>query len=298
MCDAPGRAELAFLSHAGVRTRARRILATRQTVALAGLDRRPVATIVPPEGRPFAFGDLTLTLLPSGYLPGASHMLVEKPGGSRTLFVSRMASGEAGPDVRCTSLVLEPRLSDPASAGRPTGGDTALGRWLRGVISSGSVPVVLASIPSMLSRLVPILAREGLGIAGTSSVAESARRHRRAGHPLAPVSRYRGEVDGGTVLVAAIPRQAAAAPSLPGRARVAVVADAGDVPDSVPGVDVEATHALSHAAGLDAYARLVVRCGAGEVHLGRGLEALPAAVDRRCGATVRWIGAGEQVELV
>ena len=83
-CDARGRTPLTYLSHAAVRTRAARVLSTPATVELAGRLARGAADVTPPPGRPFTLGDLDVTLLPSGYIPGASHLLATRPDGGRT----------------------------------------------------------------------------------------------------------------------------------------------------------------------------------------------------------------------
>lgn len=291
-CDAPGRAPLTYLSHAAVRTSAVRVLATRGTVALCGRAQRGTADITPAEGVPFALGDLDVTLLPSDYLPGASHLLVRPPDGRRILFVSRLGRTGGLADVACHTLVLAPRLADAAAAVRAPSGEEPLLSWARDALAQGQVPVLLVEIPAMLARLGPVLARAGLALAGTRAVASCARRLSSCGLDVPVAERRPGP---GELFLATPPRGRSAGARLPASARVAAAVDAAG-PDPASGTRVEVVHRIAHAAGLDAYARLVARSGARVVHLGSGLEDLPARAGSRAGR-VRWFGPERQTAL-
>jgi hypothetical protein len=270
-----------------MRTAAVRVIATSATVELAGRTGRHAADITPPPGRPFALGDLDVTLLPSGYIPGASHLLVECPGGRRTLYVSRLGPEPELAGVTCHTLVLAPGLPALAAAARSGNPERRLLSWIRDVLSQGRTPVLLVEIPAMLAVLGPVLHGAGLAAASTRAVALCMRRL--ASHGLAMPSAGR------TLLLATLPRGGRPAIRLPRGARVAAVVDAaGADPKSLKGVDV--VHGLAHAAGLEAYERLVVTSGARIVHLGPGTEGLPARVDPRAGH-VRWIGPERQTDL-
>ena len=293
-CDAPGRTPLTYLSHAAVRTAATRVLATSGTVELAGRMERCAADITPSLGRPFALGDLDVTLLPSGYIPGASHLLVARPDGGRTLFVSRMGRDDELAGVACDTIVLAPGLHDPAAAIRVAAGDRKLLSWIKGVLVRGQAPVLLLEIPAMLARLGPVLSRAGLDAGATRAVGACSRRLASRGLDMSCTVRRGGPRDG-ELFLAALPRGRREAVRLPRKARVAAAVDAAGA-DPAAGVSVEVVHRIAHAAGLDAYERLVEGCGARVVHLGAGLEALPSRAGSR-GPDVRWIRPERQMGL-
>jgi len=293
-CDAPGRTPLTYLSHAAVRTAATRVLATSGTVELAGRVERCAADITPPLGRPFALGDVDVTLLPSGYIPGASHLLAARPDGGRTLFVSRMGRDDELEDDTCDTLVLAPGLHDPAAAVRVAAGDGKLLSWIRGVLARRQTPVLLLEIPAMLARLGPVLCRAGLDVAATRAVGACSRRLASRGLDISCTIRRSGPMDG-ELFLAALPCGSRAAVRLPRRARVAAAIDAAGS-DPAADLGVEVVHRIAHAAGLDAYERLGERSGARVVHLGEGLEAMPSRAGSR-GLDVRWIGPERQMLL-
>src|SRR5579859_6316960 len=83
-CDAPRRHQITFVSSSARGlgdAGAGRLILTERTLALLGRAAESDA-LVTPFGRPFALGRLRLELLPSGHLPGAAQLLVERPGKS------------------------------------------------------------------------------------------------------------------------------------------------------------------------------------------------------------------------
>jgi hypothetical protein len=262
---------MTFVSHAGVRTACRRVVATRETVRLAGLDAAGRSVITPDVGAPFALGDLSLTLVPSGYVPGAVHLLVERPGGRRTLFVSRLGALAAA--VPCDVLILDPGPGRVPRAGPP--GERELGAWIRGTLDAGEVPVIVADA-CMLARLCPLLAPHGVRAAGRAAAVLGA---------LASMG-HEGPGEGPVHVILPGGRR----PRLPSRSRLAWVVDRAAPAPAGAGTVLR----LGHTAPLEAYARLVVKSGARDVHVTSALADLPGLATSR---TVTWHAPEEQMVL-
>jgi len=290
-CDAARSEALTFLSHAGVRTRARRLIVTRETAALAGIPEERIA-LSPPLGEPFSLGRLTLTLLASGYLPGSAHLLVVHPGGRRTLYVSRLGGSPARAPLSllaCDVLHLAPDLADPARAGCVPGGEAALVARTVRAFGEGLVPVLLLPVPAILARVAPVLMDAGIEVEGSGPVAAASLRLRGLGIRSPDVPRTRGEPGPGrAVLVPLGP--AGRLPRLPRNRLLLAVIDAGD---PVPAGDVDEVLRIAHAAGLDAYADIVEASGAREVHVDAGLGVL-AHGPGPAGRSIRWFAPASQ----
>jgi hypothetical protein len=252
-----------------------------------------LADLTPPLDQTFSLGEGDLTLLASTYIPGAAHLLSSRPDTGRTLYVSRL--GDEVPVTRCDALVLDPRLARPVSAGAARRGDEDFLAWVEEVLVAGGTPVILLEIPTMLARVGPLLLEAGLGVAATRSVARCAARYRALGLGMPVVSGLPASSRAGRPVLASLVRGRSRLGEPCGSARIAALVDAGDAEPHVTGLDVEVVLRLKHAAGLDAYARLVDGCGADVVQCGLGLGALP---ERSTRVGVRWIAAERQARLV
>jgi len=196
--------------------------------------------------------------------------------------------------ISCDTLVLAPGLRDPAAAVRAADGLGELLAWARAVLAGRRSPVLLLQIPAMLARLGPVLHEAGIDVAATRAVGACARRLASHGLHL-PCTIRRGGPGEGEMFLAALPRGGRPALRLPGGARVAAAVDAADAGPAA-GVLAGPVHRIAHAAGLDAYERLVERCGAHVVHLGSGLEDLPSLAGSRAPG-VRWFMPERQMGL-
>jgi hypothetical protein len=173
--DSVRRQELTFISHANV-PRAQRhgeILATEATAKLLqamgqvdGRGRRvhKPRALVTPYGRPFALGQLALTLIPSGYCLGSANLLVEYQS-KRILYAGRINPRRhalAAPlQARtCDQLVLACPLGAKRGAALPPS-DREAGAFLRHVLESldeGRTPIIFCSAVGEAQEVIRLLA--------------------------------------------------------------------------------------------------------------------------------------------
>jgi len=285
-CDATGCVDFTFLSSASLGTRARRVLASRETALLSGLEPGSPGCVCPVPGQRFVLGDLALTLVETGYCPGASMLLVERPDGARTLYAARLPADPGRlPEVpACGTLLLDPGWSDPSAARDPVrDGGEDLVAWTRQ--RSGEHPALLVDSPALLAPLAALLDASGLISRASRAVRARARILADLGLEMGPLL-----ADGGRrgVLVRSSGGRTPRTPA-------AAVVDTGDAAPALASPD--RVFRLPVAAPARAYVTLVERCGAEVVHTGPSLADLPALAAEASLSGIRWVGGERQESL-
>jgi putative mRNA 3-end processing factor len=174
-CDAPRRQQLCFVSSAREALSGARVVTTERTLELrAALDGKAAgarrdAVLVTPYARPFALGRLRVELLPSGHVPGAAQLLVERPG-RRALYAGRV-NPRAGrlsepAQVRaCDALALSAPLA-PLLRALPEREEVeaALLAAVHAALEAGDTPVVLAPALGAAEEIAALLGAAGLAL--------------------------------------------------------------------------------------------------------------------------------------
>lgn len=204
--DAPTPRQLCFISHGDVpgALAHQKILATERTAdllrALAAVDGRgrrvhePQA-LVTPFGRPFALGQLTLELFPSGNLLGAASLLIQHQGRRivysaeinprRSLLVERLEAR------RCDLLVLGCRFGDRRFSFPPY---EALAEGLVGfarqALARGRTPVFFCDPLGEAQELAYLLLQAGVPVRAHRLLYSAGRVYQRAGTGLEGLRRH------------------------------------------------------------------------------------------------------------
>jgi putative mRNA 3-end processing factor len=285
-CDAP-RSPMAgavcFVSHAHHRVSwpgsgQARLLVHPRTLALAAAAGAPASDALPSAfGRPFAIGRLRLELLPSGHVPGAAQLLVDRPEG-RVLY-----AGDINPTPTRTAEPLQVRAADavcleatlaPLTVGRPLPPRAEVERALvdavRVALDEKKVPVVLAPALGGAGEVAALLLGAGIAVRAHRRIAAYLSAYDRLGIALGgAVSRLRGWVEDVAVLW---PLDAQHPPPIdPGRARRLLVSGHAIDPAFTALHRADAAFALSDHGDLASLVTFASDVGARDVWLTAGL---------------------------
>lgn len=297
--DAPTPRQLCFISHGGVpgALAHQKILATSRTAdllrALAAIDGRgrrvhePQA-LVTPFGRPFALGQLTLELFPSGHLLGAASLLIQHRG--RQIVYSAEINPRRSPLVerlearRCDLLVLGCRFGDRRFAFPPHEAVAeGVVDFARQALARDHTPIFFCEPLGEAQELAHLLLQATVPVRAHRLLYAAGRVYQRAGMGLAGLRRHSpGGASGGVALL--WPLRLRASPSLTrlGPVRTALVSGLAVDPQFREEASCDAAFALSSRAdyrGILEYVQAsrpseVLLCGGCGPHLEEDLTAL------------------------
>jgi|JI10StandDraft_1071094.scaffolds.fasta_scaffold262055_2 hypothetical protein len=292
-CDARRTRAVCFVSAAD-RTSAERtaraghgqLIATAPTLALLGARAQELRV---PLHRPFTLGETRLTLLPSGYGPGAAALHVDT-GAHRVLYAGAIDPRRADL-IPCDTLVVAAPYGERHHA-FARDGEARVIALAREAGADGRVAAILVSNPLRGLAVAERLAADGLAVAGHRAIVEAAGRLSAAGLPAPTVRRSVARAD---VLVWPVrdrPRLAAALGARP--ARVILASGLACERELVRTLAVDAAVAWSGAADRDGLLGFIGHSGATAVAVtGPCAPAIAAAV----GARARVLGPPEQMAL-
>lgn len=288
-CDARRTRAVCFVSAADRTARAGhgQLIATAPTLALLGA--RADAHLAAPLHRPFTLGTTRLTLLPSGYGPGAAALLVEASAG-RVLYAGAVEPRRADL-VPCETLVVAAPYGERhhSFAADAEARGVAL---CQQIAADHAVAAVLVSNPLRGVAVAERLAAAGLVVAGHRQIVEAAHRLTAAGLPGPAVSRSVARADVLVWLVTERARMAAALGARP--ARTILASGLACERDRVRALGVDAAVAWSGAADREGLVRFIERSGAAAVAVtGPCAAAIAAAV----GPRARVLGPPQQMAL-
>ncbi len=199
-CDAARRHQVTFAASAASGVGGKifgRLVATARTAELLGelLGARG-DVLVTPFGRPFALGRLRLELLPSGRMPGAAQLLVEKPG--RKLLYAGALNPRGGRlaeavQVRaCDVLAMAAPLAATGRALAPREEvERALVDAVAGAIADGATPILLAPVRGAAEEAAAILDAAQIPLRAHARIAASLRAYVKIGAlPRSPARNF------------------------------------------------------------------------------------------------------------
>ncbi len=303
--DSPRRRALSFVSHAHGDHIARheRVIATDATAQLmaerlGGLDQ--VLTV--PYDQPFDVGPLRLTLFPAGHILGSAQLLVVRAGRriayTGDLCLSPGLTAEPASVVPCDVLVIEATFGHPRFRFPPrTAALEQVEGFVRDCLARDESPILLAYALGKSQEVIRHLGEQGLTLRADDRICDISRIYERAGCPMPPVTRFRGDLGPGEVLI--LPPHRARTPSvrrLP-RRRSAVLTGWAVDESTRYRFHADAAIPLSDHADFDQLLRYVEESGAREIYTVHGYcEPLARELCRR-GIRARPLDAGRQLEL-
>jgi hypothetical protein len=269
-CDARRARAVCFVSAADRTARAGhgQLIATAPTLALLGA--RADAHLAAPMHRPFSLGTTRLTLVPSGYGPGAAALVIDA-GGGRVLYAGAVDPRRADL-VPCETLVVAAPYGERhhVFAADAEARGVAL---CQQIAADRAVAAVLVSNPLRGLAVAERLVAAGLTVAGHRRVVEAAGRLAAAGLPGPTVSRSVARAD---VLIWPIAERARMAAALGARpARTVLASGLACDRERVRALGADAAVAWSGAADRAGLVRFIEQSGAAAV-----------AVTGPCAATI------------
>ncbi|HZS37254.1 MAG TPA: hypothetical protein VFF06_10520 [Polyangia bacterium] len=280
-CDAPRRHQLCFVSSAHHALAGARVVTTARTLELrraleGGEAERDV--LVTPYARPFALGRLRVELLPSGHVPGAAQLLVER-GGRRVLYagaVNPRGGRLAEPaQVRaCDALALSAPLA-PLARALPDRAEVeaALTAAVRASCDDGETPVVLAPVLGAAGEAAALLGAAGVPLRAHPRIARLLGAYVRIGLFVRTPARTLGRAAPARGEALLWPLELASSPALARLARARRLLVAGEAldPDAAARAGCAAGFALSDHADLPSLLEHARSTGARDVYFTRGL---------------------------
>jgi len=313
--DAPTPRQLCFISHADVpgASAHQKILATERTAELLralgaahgrGRHAHEPQALVTPYGRPFALGQLTLELFPSGNLLGAASLLIKHRG--QEIIYSGEVNPRSSPLVerletrQCDVLVIGCRFGERRFTFPPFGQVVeGLVRFAREALQRGQTPVFFCEPVGESQDLTRILLEAGVPVRAHRLHCVASRVYERAGSPLEGLAchRRRGEVTPAALLW---PPRLRTSPALErlGELRTAFVSGLALDEETRAAADCEAAFALSAQADYPGIVQYVQACKPKQVLLGGGCGSDLAEDLAALGMEVSSLGSPEQMDLV
>ncbi len=197
--DAVHRHDLTFVSSAAVPgvARAGRAICSELTRGLMRVNSPKFQALVAPYMRPFALGELELTMIPAGYIPGAAQLLVQGAG-QPFLYVSHLSlkGGELAPGpvfVEAPTLVI--RVGDASHPNREQALSEVVDR-AKAVLNVGKSPVFMAPPVGKAQQVIKALFDNGIPVAAHRSIYKVSKEFRQLGFDPGPVSQV-GEIKAG-----------------------------------------------------------------------------------------------------
>ena len=191
-----------------VSARQTRLLRSERTARLSSaFAGKRVPGLATPFGRAVNLGNLQIELFPSGYVAGGASVLVTLPSGHRVIHSgafswTRNASAESIETRTADTLILDATYGAPRYRfpDRSVVG-IALVAWLRQVLESGGIPVLLVGCPGKAQDLGLLLAESGLPLRVHRLIRTWNRAYGDAGVPIPESPQFRGHPARGEVLL-------------------------------------------------------------------------------------------------
>jgi putative mRNA 3-end processing factor len=245
-CDAPGAAELAFVSHAealpvarggaahrGGRATRTQVLTTPETLTLMGPrgERLRARALSPGFGRPFTLGFLRLELIPAGHQLGAASLLCDT-GSARVLYGGAVGAGAVprdwaraseqprarpfGPpgEVRgCDAVCVDAAFADPRFEFLPIEeAHTRVLEFCADARARGCAPVLWVHALGPAQDAARVLRADGWRVRADRAVVDATARYLACGLDVPSVARFSGKLSSNEVLLCAAPSAGGPAP--------------------------------------------------------------------------------------
>jgi len=302
--DALREADLCFLSHASQERVGphRKVLLTEATAALLSPRMGKNKTLLTPYRRRFALGGLDLTLHPSGHMPGAAQIQVER-GDSRLVYtgdfqLSPARTTEAAYVVECDVLVMQATYGAPGQE-FPDRQETsaAILSWVTRTLSSGQQPVLFAAPLGPAQELIHLLADNGLGVRAHQSIYQVCKSYDKLGIELPGVRSHRQQVGNNEVIVYPLGLRGSKAVNRLKNTQTAAATGRALDPDATRALGVDRAFPFCLHADYPALARYAKESQAEKIYL-VGESAMPLSADLRNRGMNAWpLLPPEQMEL-
>ena len=277
--DSGRKRELSFVSSAAVEGpfNSEKIIATPETVRLLEGRIKNPAALACPYGRPFSLGSARVELIPSGSMLGSAQICVEKGGGTiiytGDIGLGNLRTAKPAQARECDVLVLKCTYAAPEYS-FPPAGEVAneIVEFVRGAISAGDVPVLIAESPGKAPELVKILSDEGFTLSLQKPLYETVKIYGELGVEISNCEAFRpGRAEGKAVIFSLGKGASAGLEKLP-RKRVAVIAEFSrdEKADLMKAHGADEAFPFSTRAGFGDLVRLVERIRPGKVYLAYG----------------------------
>ena len=277
--DSGRKRELSFVSSAAVEGpfNSEKIIATSETVKLLEGRIKNPAALACPYGRPFSLGSVRVELIPSGSMLGSAQICVEKDG-KTIIYTGDICLGNprtARPaQVReCDVLVLKCTYAAPGYTFPPAEEVVSkIVEFVRGAISAGDVPVLLAEPLGKAPELAKILSDEGFTLSLQKPVYETVKIYGELGVEISNYEAFRpGRAEGKAVIFSPGKGAPAGLEKLP-RRRVAVIAEfsADEKADLMKAHGADEAFPFSTRAGCGDLVRLVELVRPEKIYLAYG----------------------------
>lgn len=277
--DSGRKRELSFVSSAAVDGpfNSEKIIATPETIRLLeGRIKNPAALACPYE-RPFSLGSVRVELIPSGSMLGSAQISVEKDG--RTIIytgdvcLGNLRTAKPAQVRKCDLLVLKCAYAAPKYSFPPAGQVVSeIVEFVRGAISAGDVPVLIAESPGKAPELAKILSDEGFTLSLQKSIYETVKTYEELGVEISNYEAFKPGRAEGKAVIFLLGKGTPAGFEKLHKKRVAVIAEfSGDEKaDLMKAHGADEAFPFSTRAGFDELLQMVELARPGKVYLAYG----------------------------
>ena len=277
--DSGRKRELSFVSSAAVEGpfNSEKIIATPETVRLLEGRTKNPAALACPYGRPFSLGSVRVELIPSGSMLGSAQICVERDEKTiiytGDIYLGNLRTAKPVQVRECDVLVLKSTYAAPGYSFPPA--EEVLSEiveFVRGPISAGDVPVLLAESPGKAPELAKILSDEGFTLSLQRPVYEMVKIYGELGVEILNYEAFRpGRAEGKAVIFSLGKGASVGLEKLP-RKSVAVIAEfsANEKADLMKAHGADEAFSFSTRAGFGDLVRLVELVRPEKVYLAYG----------------------------
>jgi len=206
--DSVKKAKFSFISSANVGrfSPPEKVIATPETIKLLDKRIKKSVTLACPYKRPFTIGNVQVELIPSGYIPGASQIIVNTESDTivYTGDINLRESLTAPPAriKRCPIVILKCTYSAPKYAFPPA--EEVIGsmvEFIDDTLASGAAPVILAETLGKAEETVKILSEAGYKLSLHKSVYRSVKMYEELGIKFSGYESFKPKKTEGKVLI-------------------------------------------------------------------------------------------------
>ncbi len=206
--DSVKKAKFSFISSANVGrfSPPEKVIATPETIRLLDKKIKKSVALACPYKRPFTIGNVQVELIPSGYIPGSSQIVVNKDDDTiiytGEINLRESLTATAAEIKRCPKAILKCSYSPPKYVFPPA--EEVVGslvEFIDNTLGSGAVPVILAETPGKAEDIVKILSVIGYKLSLHKSVYRTVKVYEEFGIKFSNYEQFKPKKTEGRVMI-------------------------------------------------------------------------------------------------